>query len=214
DEPRSHRQKPHSTWTWIRARNARFHDERSPARQPPPRSPRLCVSNDSAPLCEPRAEARRQERASPRPPHPLDTPWTPSLRCGPPTKRRNPALREVRMTAAKEYRTEQIRNVAVLGHGGSGKTTLVDALCFVTGASRRRGNVREGTALTMYTPEEVGHGISMQVTPAFAEWEGVKINLLDTPGYLAFTGETLAATRVADGAVIVLGATAGVEVGT
>jgi len=118
------------------------------------------------------------------------------------------------MTAAKEYRTEQIRNVAVLGHGGSGKTTLVDALCFVTGASRRRGNVREGTALTMYTPEEVGHGISMQVTPAFAEWEGVKINLLDTPGYLDFTGETLAATRVADGAVIVLGATAGVEVGT
>jgi len=118
------------------------------------------------------------------------------------------------MTAAKEYRTEQIRNVAVLGHGGSGKTTLVDALCFVTGASRRRGNAREGTALTMYTPEEVGHGISMQVTPAFAEWEGVKINLLDTPGYLDFTGEALAATRVADGAVIVLGATEGVEVGT
>jgi len=118
------------------------------------------------------------------------------------------------MTAAKEYRTEQIRNVAVLGHGGSGKTTLVDALCFVTGTSRRRGSVREGTALTMYTPEEVAHGISMQVTPAFAEWEGVKINLLDTPGYLDFTGDAISATRVADGAVIVLGAAAGVEVGT
>jgi len=118
------------------------------------------------------------------------------------------------MTAAKEFRTEQIRNVAVLGHGGSGKTTLVDALCFVTGTSRRRGSVRDGTALTMYTPEEIAHGISMQVTPAFAEWDGVKINLLDTPGYSDFTGEALAATRVADGAVIVLGAASGVEVGT
>jgi elongation factor G len=118
------------------------------------------------------------------------------------------------MATAKEYTTAQIRNVAVLGHGGSGKTSLVDALCFVTGSSRRHGNVREGSALTMYSDEEIAHGISIQTTPAFAEWEGVKINLLDTPGYLDFTAEALAATRVADGAVIVLGATAGVEVGT
>ncbi|HEX6940793.1 MAG TPA: elongation factor G [Longimicrobiales bacterium] len=118
------------------------------------------------------------------------------------------------MSAAKEYRTDQIRNIVVLGHGGSGKTTLIDALAFVAGSSRRHGNVKEGTALTMYTEEEVGHGISMQATPAFAEWMGAKINLLDTPGYLDFTGEALAATRVADGAVIVLGAAHGVEVGT
>ncbi|HEX7117890.1 MAG TPA: elongation factor G [Longimicrobiales bacterium] len=118
------------------------------------------------------------------------------------------------MSAAKEYRTDQIRNVVVLGHGGSGKTTLVDALAFVAGSSRRHGSVKEGTALTMYTDEEVEHGISMQATPAFAEWMGVKLNLLDTPGYLDFTGEALAATRVADGAVIVLGAAHGVEVGT
>jgi elongation factor G len=118
------------------------------------------------------------------------------------------------MAAAKEYTTGQLRNIAVLGHGGSGKTTLVDALCFVAGSSRRHGSVREGTALTMYTDEEVGHGISMQLAPAFAEWMDAKINLLDTPGYLDFTGEALAATRVADGAVIVLGATTGVEVGT
>jgi elongation factor G len=118
------------------------------------------------------------------------------------------------MATAKEYTTERIRNVAVLGHGGSGKTTLVDALCFVAGSSRRHGNVDDGTALTMYTPEEVGHGLSMQTAPAFAEWEGTKINLLDTPGYMDFTGEALAATRVTDGAVIVLGATTGVEVGT
>jgi elongation factor G len=118
------------------------------------------------------------------------------------------------MATAKEYSTDRIRNIAVLGHGGSGKTTLIDALCFVAGSSRRHGNVDDGTALTMYTPEEIAHGISMQTAVAFADWEGTKLNLLDSPGYMDFTGEALAATRVADGAVIVLGATAGVEVGT
>ena len=118
------------------------------------------------------------------------------------------------MAAAREYRTEQIRNVVFLGHGGSGKTTLVDALAFVAGSSRRHGNVRDGTALTMYTEEEIAHGISMQTSLAIAEWMDTKLNLLDTPGYLDFTGEAIAATRVADGAVIVLGAPHGVEVGT
>lgn len=118
------------------------------------------------------------------------------------------------MSACKEYLTEQIRNVAVLGHGGSGKTTLVDALCFVSGSSRRQGRVRDGTALTMHSPEEIGHGISMQLAPAYAEWMDTKVNLLDTPGYQDFIGESLAATRVVDGAVVVLGAANGVEVGT
>lgn len=116
--------------------------------------------------------------------------------------------------SGKEYRTEQLRNVAVLGHGGSGKTTVVDALCFSAGTSRRKGNVEEGHALTMTTPEELDHGISMQVTPAHAEFNGTKINFLDTPGFLDFTGEALAAVRVADGALIVVGSTTGVEVGT
>jgi elongation factor G len=118
------------------------------------------------------------------------------------------------MPSGKEYPTRQIRNVVFLGHGGAGKTTLVDSLCFVTGSSRRHGSVRDGTAHTMYTEEEIAHGISMQVAPAVAEWLDAKLNLLDTPGYMDFTGEALAATRVADGAVLVLGATAGVEVGT
>jgi elongation factor G len=118
------------------------------------------------------------------------------------------------MSSAKEYATENIRNVVVLGHGGSGKTSLVDALCFVAGSTRRHGSTKEGTAHTMYTPEELDHGISLQTTPAFAEWQGTKINLLDTPGYLDFAAEAMAATRVADGAVMVLGATTGVEVGT
>src|SRR5690606_29661750 len=118
------------------------------------------------------------------------------------------------MSVANEYTSDRIRNVAVLGHGGSGKTTLIDALCFSTGTSRRHGSVKDGTALTMYADEELAHGISVQLAIAFADWHGVKINLLDTPGYLDFTGEAIAATRVADGAVVVLGATTGVEVGT
>lgn len=118
------------------------------------------------------------------------------------------------MASAKEYRTEDIRNVAILGHGGSGKTTLVDALAWVTGVSKRHADVSEGHALTMHTPEEAAHGISIQLTPAWADWEGTKINLLDTPGYLDFTGEAKAAVRVADAAVVVVGGTSGVEVGT
>ncbi len=116
--------------------------------------------------------------------------------------------------SGREYSTEKIRNVAVLGHGGSGKTTLVDALCFTAGTSRRKGSVEEGHALTMTTAEELGHGISLQVTPAYAEFQDCKINFLDTPGYLDFTGDALAAVRVADAAIIVVGATSGVEVGT
>ena len=118
------------------------------------------------------------------------------------------------MPTAKDFPTERIRNVAVLGHGGAGKTTLVDALCFVSGTTRRHGSATDGSALTMHTPEEIGHGVSMQLCPGFAEWEGKKVNLLDTPGYMDFTGEAVSATRVCDGALIVVGATAGVEVGT
>lgn len=102
----------------------------------------------------------------------------------------------------------------MLGHGGCGKTALVDALCFVAGTSKRHEDPAQGQALTMHTPEEAAHKISIQLTTAYAEYRGHKINFIDTPGYLDFTGEALAATRVADSAVIVVGATAGVEVGT
>ena len=118
------------------------------------------------------------------------------------------------MAFAKEFATEKIRNLAVLGHGGSGKTALIDALCFVSGTSKRHGDPAEGHALTMHTPEEAAHQISIQLTPAFAEHDDHKINFLDTPGYLDFTGEALSAVRVADSALIVVGAASGVEVGT
>ena len=118
------------------------------------------------------------------------------------------------MAAARSFRTENIRNVVILGHGGSGKTTLIDAVCFASGTSRRKGNVNAGTALTMTTPEETGHGMSMQLTVAHAIAGGTKLNFLDTPGYMDFAGEAAAGVRVADTAVVTVGAAAGVEVGT
>jgi elongation factor G len=118
------------------------------------------------------------------------------------------------MASGKEYTTDRIRNIAVVGHGGAGKTTLIDAMCFASGTSNRLGDVDEGTALTMHTPEEHAHEISIQLTPAYAEHMNAKINLLDTPGFLDFTGEALSAVRVADAAIIVVSATSGVEVGT
>ena len=118
------------------------------------------------------------------------------------------------MAAAKSFKTDKIRNVVVLGHGGSGKTTLIDAICFALGTSRRKGNVGEGSALTMTTPEEKSHGMSLELTVAHAILNGTKINFLDTPGYMDFVGEATAAIRVADAALITVAAASGVEVGT
>lgn len=114
----------------------------------------------------------------------------------------------------REYTAGDIRNVAVVGHGGSGKTTLVDALAFVSGSSKRHGNVKDGTTLTDYTPEEIERGFSISVSCAFAEWRDVKVNLIDTPGYLDFQGDAVAGLAAADGALCVVSATSGVEVGT
>lgn len=118
------------------------------------------------------------------------------------------------MASGSAFKTENVRNVVMVGHGGSGKTTLIDAIAFTCGTSKRRGRVEDGNALTMTTPEEVDHGMSMQVTVGHAIWEGTKINLIDTPGYMDFVGETTAGVRVADAAVVTVSAQAGVEVGT
>jgi elongation factor G len=118
------------------------------------------------------------------------------------------------MASAPSFTTDRIRNVVVVGHGGAGKTTLIDACCHASGASRRHGSADDGTALTMFTPEEISHGVSMNVSVAYATWNDAKINFIDTPGYLDFLGETRAGVRVADGAICVLSAPGGVEVGT
>jgi elongation factor G len=114
----------------------------------------------------------------------------------------------------REYRGSEIRNIAVVGHGASGKTSLVDALAFVSGSSKRHGSVRDGTALTDTAPEEIERGYSINLGPAFAEWQDTKINLIDTPGYLDFQGDAIAGLAAADGALVVIPATAGVETGT
>jgi elongation factor G len=114
----------------------------------------------------------------------------------------------------REYRSSDIRNVAVVGHGASGKTTLVDALAFVSGSSKRHGSIRDGTTLTDYSPDEIERGYSINLGCAFAEWMDTKINLIDTPGYLDFIGDALAGLAAADGALVVVGSTSGVEVGT
>jgi elongation factor G len=114
----------------------------------------------------------------------------------------------------REYKSEEIRNVAVVGHGASGKTTLVDALAFVSGASRRHGSIKDGTTLTDTSPEEIAHGYSIALGCAHAEWLDAKINLLDTPGYADFAGDAIAGLVAADGALVCVGATGGVEVGT
>jgi elongation factor G len=114
----------------------------------------------------------------------------------------------------REYRAAEIRNIAVVGHGASGKTSLVDALAFVSGSSKRHGSVADGTTLTDTAPEETERGYSINLGCAHAEWMGAKINLLDTPGFLDFQGEAVAGLAAADGALCVVSATAGVEVGT
>ena len=114
----------------------------------------------------------------------------------------------------REYSSSDIRNVAVVGHGASGKTTLVDALAFVSGTSKRHGSVKDGTALTDYAAEEIERHYSINLGCAYAEWMDTKVNLIDTPGYLDFQGDAIAGLAAADGALVVVGATAGVEVGT
>jgi elongation factor G len=114
----------------------------------------------------------------------------------------------------KVYESENIRNLAVIGHGASGKTTLVNAMAWLAGSASRMGSVEQGNALTDFTPDEIEHQISINVALAWAEWEGVKVNLIDTPGYLDFAGEVKAGLRVADSACLVVNGVAGVEVGT
>jgi elongation factor G len=114
----------------------------------------------------------------------------------------------------KTYGTDSLRNVVFVGHGSSGKTTLVDALAFVAGSSRRHGSIKDGTTLTDTSPDEIDRKHTISLSAAFAEWMGTKVNMLDTPGFLDFYGEVASAMSVADAAVVVLSGTSGVEVGT
>ena len=114
----------------------------------------------------------------------------------------------------KVYESENIRNLALVGHGGSGKTTLANAMAWLAGSCSRMGSVEAGSAITDFTPDEIEHQISINVALAWAEFMDTKVNLVDTPGYLDFAGEVKAGLRVADAACLVVSAPAGVEVGT
>lgn len=114
----------------------------------------------------------------------------------------------------KSYPTESIRNVVFVGHGGAGKTSLAEALLFLSGAVTRMGKTTEGNTVCDFDEEEIRKGISVSTSLAPVEWGGCKINILDAPGYADFVGDLRAAMRVADLAVFVVSGVEGLEVQT
>ena len=114
----------------------------------------------------------------------------------------------------KEYTSDSIRNVALVSHSGAGKTMLAEAFLHFTGVTTRLGKIEDGTTTSDFEDEEIRRGLSLSTAILPVEYKNVKINLLDTPGYTDFVGETISALRVADGAVVVVDSVAGAEVGT
>lgn len=114
----------------------------------------------------------------------------------------------------KVYTTDKIRNIAILGHGSAGKTSLVEAMCYISGVTSRLGRVEDGNTVSDFDKEEQKRGISIKTSLVPIEWEDVKINILDTPGYFDFVGEVEEAMSVADAAIIVVSGKSGVEAGT
>lgn len=114
----------------------------------------------------------------------------------------------------KNYKVDKIRNVALLGHGGSGKTTLTESLLFTTKVTTRMGNVSDGNTVSDYRAEEIDHKFSISASVIPVEYDDHKYNILDTPGYFDYVGDVFSALRVAGGAVIMVDATSGIEVGT
>lgn len=112
------------------------------------------------------------------------------------------------------YTTSNIRNVVFLGHGGAGKTTLAEAVAYATGAISRMGKIADGNTISDYDKEEIARKFSISASVVPVEWNGLKINILDAPGYFDFVGQLEDAMSVADAAVIVVNGKAGVEVGT
>jgi elongation factor G len=112
----------------------------------------------------------------------------------------------------KVYDGSDIRNIALIGHGDSGKTSLAAAMLFVAGAVNRQGRVEDGTAPTDFDDEEIARKISLQTSLAHLEWRQTKVNVIDTPGYAAFVADAKAGLAIADAALLVVEAVAGVQV--
>src|SRR5690242_20692398 len=114
----------------------------------------------------------------------------------------------------KEYMTENLRNIALVAHGGAGKTMMAEAFLHYSGATTRMGKVEDGSTASDYDEEEVRRKISLYTSVLPVEYREHKINILDAPGFTDFVGEMISALSVADGAVILVDSVAGVEVGT
>lgn len=112
-----------------------------------------------------------------------------------------------------DYQAKDIRNIALLGHGGEGKTTLTEAMLFTAGHIDRQGRIEDGTTVSDYDPEEAKRGISINASIAPIEWKNTKINIIDTPGYFDFVGETIGPLRVAGTCAIVINSINGLSVG-
>ncbi len=112
------------------------------------------------------------------------------------------------------YTTDKIRNVVLLGHGGSGKTSLAEAMAYLSGITSRMGKVVDGNTISDFGKEEQKRQISISTSVIPIEWNGVKVNILDTPGYFDFVGEVEEAVSVAGAAIIVINGKSGIEVGT
>lgn len=114
----------------------------------------------------------------------------------------------------KIYTGDKIRNVAIVGHGGAGTTSVIEALLYRSGAITRMCKVEDGTTVTDYEPEEIKRKVSVSATLAPVEWKNVKINFIDTPGFADFVAQVKGSFRAVDSALIVVSAVAGVQVGT
>ena len=111
------------------------------------------------------------------------------------------------------YTTDKIRNVALLGHGGCGKTSLAEAMAYLSGITSRMGKVDDGNTVSDFGKEEQKRKISISTSVIPVEWEGYKVNILDTPGFFDFAGEVEEAISAAGAAIIVVNGKSGVEVG-
>ncbi|MGN1416625.1 MAG: GTP-binding protein, partial [Oscillospiraceae bacterium] len=114
----------------------------------------------------------------------------------------------------KDYSAESIRNIAIAGHAGSGKTTLAESLLYKAGASDRLGKTADGNTVCDYDPEEIKRKASLSAALASFEYNGIKVNLLDAPGLFDFEGESIEAITAADTVLITVSGKSGVKVGT